>query len=230
MKARDIMTTNVLMVRPDAPVREVATLMTERHVSGVPVISADNKIVGIVSQSDLLHRKELGTEARRKWWLRVFGDSDTMAREYTKAHGLKAQDVMTRHVTSVQEDAELADVAAILDRNKIKRVPVVRDGKVVGIIARSDLVKALSKSPATASSANVDNGTLHRTLTDKIRSLPWLETSFLNVVVNDGVVRLWGYVGSNDQRRALRVLVEETEGVKSVEDNLTVGFPTMGAV
>ncbi len=230
MKARDIMTTNVLSVSPDTSVKEAATLMTERHVSGLPVISADKKIVGIVSQSDLLHRKEIGTEARRKWWLRVFGDPDRMAREYTKAHGLKVQDVMTRHVTSIQEEAELADVAAILDRNKIKRVPVVRDGVVVGIIARSDLVKALSMTPSKTSTATLDNSTLHRNLTDKVRTLPWLETSYLNVVVNDGVVRLWGYVGSNDQRRALRVLVEETEGVKSVEDNLTVGYPTLGAV
>ena len=147
MKARDIMTTAVLSVRPETTIREVAALMTERHVSGVPVVNADNRLVGIVSQGDLLHRRELGTESKHKWWLSMFADPDRMAREYSKAHGLRAQDVMTRHVTSVQEDADLADVAAILDRSKIKRVPVLRDGGMVGIITRSDLVKALSQAP-----------------------------------------------------------------------------------
>ncbi len=187
------------------------------------------ELLGIVSQSDLLHRRELGTETRRKWWLKVFADPDTMAREYTKTHGLKAQDVMTRHVTSVQEGAELDDVATILDRSKIKRVPVLRDGRIVGIISRSDLVKALSKVSIEDGPAILDDGALYRALVDKIRTQSWLQTSYLNVVVNDGAVQLWGYVGSSEQRRALRVLVEEMAGVKCIDDRLTVGYPTLGA-
>ncbi|MFM9943295.1 MAG: CBS domain-containing protein [Hyphomicrobiaceae bacterium] len=230
MKARDIMTKSVVSVRPEATVHEVALLMTEKHVSGVPVIDADNKLVGIISQGDLLHRRELGTEPKHKWWLNLFANPDSMAREYTKTHGLRARDVMSRHITSVNEDAELADVAAVLDRGNIKRVTVLNNGTLVGIIARSDLVKALSRVPPTPHKTSVDSGTLHRTLTDKLRRQPWLETSFLNVVVTDGTVRLWGYVATPDQRRALHALIEQTEGVAGIEDNLSIGHPTMGAV
>lgn len=230
MKAQDVMTPTVITVPPDMPVKEVAALMTDRHISGVPVVTPNGEMVGIVSQSDLLHRRELGTELKRKWWLKVFSDPDRMAREYTKSHGLKAQDIMSRHVTSVNEDADLSDVASILDRNKLKRVPVLRDGRIVGIVARSDLVKALSRTPAETGAKALGDGELHKHLSDKIREQPWLETSYFNVVVTDGAVALWGYVGSQDQRRALRVLVEETAGVKSLEDRLVVGFPTMGAI
>ncbi len=230
MQARDIMTKAVISVRPDTTVRDVAILMTEKHVSGLPVIDADNKLVGIISQGDLLHRRELGTEAKHKWWLSIFANPDTMAREYTKSHGLRARDVMTRHVTSVDESAELADVAAVLDYANIKRVTVLDNGRLVGIIARSDLVKALSKVPPAERKIGVANNSLHQTLTQKLRRQPWLESSFLNLAVADGVVQLWGYVGTADQRRALHAMIEETEGVTAIDDHLSIGHPTMGAV
>jgi CBS domain-containing protein len=225
MQAHDIMTKDVVLVRPDTPVRDIATLMIENRISGLPVVAADGQVVGIVSQSDLLHRHELQTETKQKWWLKVFSDPDRIARAFSKAHGLKARDVMSRHVVSVDENNDLADVAALLDRNRIKRVPVVRNGKLVGLIARSDLVKALVKVPARTGAAHVDAATLHRMIGDKIRGQTWLNTSYLNVIVENGTVQLWGFVASEDQRRALRVLVEETEGVNAVDDHLSVGYP-----
>ena len=229
MKARDIMTTRIVSVRPTTPVREVAALMIDKHVSGVPVLSADGKLQGVVSQSDLLHRHELGTDIKRKWWLRAFADSDRLATEYAKSHGLTAADIMTRHVVAVQDDAEVSDVASILDRNKIKRVMVLRNGELVGLISRTDLVNALKSAPAPASSEPVDNATLHRTLMEKMRAEPWLSTGFLNVVVSNGTVQLWGHIESQAQHRALRVLVDETAGVLKVEDHLAVGRMPLSA-
>jgi CBS domain-containing protein len=227
MQAQHIMTKNVLSVGAETPVHDIATLMIEKRISGLPVVTADGQVIGVVSQSDLLHRHELQTETKQKWWLKVFSDPDHMAREFSKAHGLKAQDIMNRHVVSVDESTDLADVAAILDRNHIKRVPVLRNGKLVGLIARSDLVKALVKAPVRDAVATVDPAVLHRALAKKMRAQTWLNASFLNVIVENGTVHLWGFVGSEDQHRALRVLVEETAGVKAIEDHLAVGYPAL---
>jgi CBS-domain-containing membrane protein len=230
MKAQDIMTRDVATVRPGATVRDIAALMTEKHISGVPVVSDDGAIVGIVSESDLMHRAEVGTERRQKWWFRAFGDSDAAAREYAKAHGLTARDVMSRYVISVRDDADLRDVADILDKQRIKRVPVLRDGRLIGIISRGDLVRALSQVQASKSAATVDNAVLHKTLRDRFKSQSWLNDAYINVAVNDGIVELWGLVVSADQHRALRALVEETAGVRRVEDKLTVPGPLRGGV
>jgi CBS domain-containing protein len=228
MKAQDIMTREVATVRPETSVRDIAALMVEKRISGVPVLSGDGWVVGIVSQSDLLHRAEIGTERKLKWWFRIFADSSELASAYAKAHGLKARDVMSRYVVSVRDDAELRDVADILDARRIKRVPVMQEGRLVGIISRGDLVRALSHAQISKAVKRIDNAALHRTLHDRIRSQPWINDSYISVTVNDGVVELWGHVDTTDQRSALRALVEETEGVSSVEDKLSVG-PLRGA-
>jgi CBS domain-containing protein len=204
--------------------------MVEQHISGVPVLTDNGKIIGMVSQSDLLHRAELGTERKHKWWFRTFSDSDALAREYAKAHGLKAHDIMSRYVISVRDDSELRDVADILDNNRIKRVPVVQEGRLVGIITRGDLVRALSQVQISKAPKNIDNAALHKTLHDRIRTQPWVNDSYINLTVNDGVVELWGFVVSTDQHSALRTLVEETEGVSRVEDKLSVAGPLRGGI
>jgi CBS-domain-containing membrane protein len=230
MKARDIMTRDVATARPETSVRDIAALMMEKRISGMPVVGDDGMIVGIVSESDLLHRAEVGTERKHKWWFRVFADSDEVAREYAKAHGRAARDVMSRYVISVRDDAELRDVADILDKQSIKRVPVLRDGRLVGIISRADLVRALTQAQASKAAPTVDNAVLHETLRNRIKSQSWLNDSYINVAVSDGVVELWGFVVSADQHRALRALVEETEGVRRVEDKLAVAGPLRSGV
>jgi CBS domain-containing protein len=230
MKAQDIMTRDVVTVRPDTSVRNIAALMMEKRISGVPVVGDEGTIVGIVSESDLLHRAEVGTERKHKWWFRIFADSDTAAREYVKAHGLEARDVMSRYVISVHDDAELRDVADILDKQRIKRVPVMRNGRLVGIISRRDLVRALSQVQVSKTAATVDNAVLHKRLRDRLRSQSWVNDAYINVAVHDGVVELWGLVVSADQHRALRTLVQETEGVSRVEDKLAVAGPLRGGV
>ncbi len=230
MKAQDVMTKTVVTVRPDTSIRDVAALMVDKHISGIPVVGEDGKMVGIVSQSDLLHRAEVGTERKHKWWFRLLADSQDMAREYAKAHGLRASDVMSRYVISVRPDAELSDVADILDNNKIKRVPVVEGANLVGLITRGDLVRALSLSQLARSTTvkKVDNAALHKTLQQRIRAQPWLgaDQTHINLTVSDGTVEMWGYIESEDQHKALRVLVEETEGVEKVVDKMMVGVPS----
>jgi CBS domain-containing protein len=230
VKAQDIMTRAVVTVGPHTPVPDIAAMMVEKHISGMPVVTERGEIIGIVSQSDLLHRVETGTEreGRRKWWFLNLADADALAREYAKAHGLRAQDVMSRYVISVRDEAELRDVADILDTHRIKRVPVLQGGRLVGIITRGDLVRALSQVQVSKPAKKVDDAALHKTLRDRIRAQPWVNESYISVTVNDGVVELWGFVDTVDQHSALRALVEETDGVSRLEDKITAGVPLKG--
>lgn len=229
MKAHEIMSRNVVTVSPTTSVRDIAALMTEKRISGIPVVSEDGKVVGIISESDLLRRAEMGTEPKRKWWLTFFSDPDAMAREYTMSHGLQARDIMSRTVISIDEDADLKTIADTLDSRKIKRAPVLRDGELVGIISRADLVRAFGMIQVTRSAPPPDDATLERILLEKMRAETWLDDTFLNVSVRNGVVELRGFIGTAEQRRALRVLVEGTNGVRKVDDQLTIGRPEMRA-
>ncbi len=230
MKAQEIMTRDVVSVLPNTKVRDIATLMSERHVSGVPVVAADGQLLGLVSQSDLLHRAELGTERKRKAWLSLFADPDTMAREYSKSHGIEAHDVMSRPVVSVKADADLQEVADVLESHRIKRVAVLDGGKLVGIVSRGDLVRALSTLQTVKTDRVLADGALQEALMAKIRQQSWLDTSYTTLTVKNGLVELWGMVKSDDQRNALHVLIEETEGVNSVSDHTRVGSPQFAGI
>jgi CBS domain-containing protein len=222
MQARDVMTREIVTVGADATVTEIAALLVRHRISAVPVV-ADGKLIGIVSQTDLAHRSETGTEKRRKWWLEMFGDPDAKAREYVKSHGHKARDIMSRHVISVTEDQNLAEVADLLDRYRIRQVPVISDGRPAGMISRADLVRALAHASSIgAPAARPDSGALQEAVWEQIRAQPWLKTLYVNLAVKDGVVELWGAVDSDDQRHALRVLVEGVPGVEKVKDGVTL--------
>ena len=229
MQARDVMTKDVVTVGPDTTVGDIAALLVSHRIGAVPVVSGDRKLIGIVSQTDLVHRSETGTEKRRKWWLEAFADPDAKAREYVKSHGHKAQEVMTRVIVSVSEGASLAEVADVLDTHRIRQVPVVSDGRLAGMISRADLVRALAEVSITAPAARSDSGALQKAIWDQIKAQSWLKTAFVNLSVKDGVVDLWGAVDSDDQRRALAVLVKGVPGVVKVEDNVTL-FPKVVAV
>src|SRR5580692_8794309 len=146
MRAMDVMTTDAITVDPETTVQSLATLLAERGISGAPVVDASGRLVGIVSEGDLLHRAEIGTARRhrvrrRSWWLDHFAGDQ--ARDYIKSHGRTVKDVMTRDVVAVTEDTDLGDVAALLEAKRVKRVPVMRDGKIVGIISRANIVRAV---------------------------------------------------------------------------------------
>jgi CBS domain-containing protein len=229
MKAKDIMTRTVATVAPGASVREAASLMTEKRVSGVPVVTSDGRVVGMLTASDLLHRVETGTEKRRSWFASFVSNPNQMARQYAKSHGLKVHEVMSRHVVSVHEDVSLSEVAEVLETNRMKRVPVVRDGALMGIISRGDLVRALSEVTVGDPIEKSDDVTLQRTIMEQMRKQPWLDSAFVNITVKDGIVEAWGMVPSADQRNALQVLIEELAGVARIEDHLKVGIPNTTA-
>ena len=229
MNAKDIMTRNVTTVSPSASVREAAKLMAENRLSGLPVVTGDSRLVGMLTASDLLHRVETGTEKRSSWFTKFFSDPDEMALQYAKAHGLKAYEVMSRHVITVRDDASLSEVADVLDRNRLKRVPVVRDGALVGIISRSDLVRLLSEASLGQPAAKSGDAALQNAIWQQIRKQKWLESGYVSITVKDGIVEAWGMVSSAEQRNALLVLIEEAAGESRVEDHLKVGLPNTAA-
>jgi CBS domain-containing protein len=229
MRAADIMVSNVITVGTTASVQDVADILIKNRISGVPVVDEAGELVGIVSEGDLLHRVEAGTEHRRSWWLDLLASKEVLAEEFSRSHSRRVTDVMTRRVITVDPDATLADVAATLERNGIKRVPVVKDGKLIGIISRANLLQALTSVRKDAiPTPSVDDVTLRKAILDGLRSKAWARTGLLNVIVNDGTVDLWGMVDSVEEKNAVRVAVELTPGVRAVKDNLSI-YPVMAA-
>lgn len=227
MKAKDIMTRDVVTVAPNASVHEVAALLAKHNISGIPVADKDKRLLGLVSEGDLVERVEVGAEPKGKWWLENFNDPQALASRYAKAHGAKAADVMTRQVATVGPDADLADVAEILHAHRVKRVPVVRDGKLLGIVTRSDIVKALSGAMGPTAPEVRGDGELQRSILERMRTEPWLDTSYVNVSVDKGKVTIAGLIGSKDEQRALCALVEDVAGSGKVVDQLEIGLPVV---
>jgi CBS-domain-containing membrane protein len=221
MKARDIMTTDVVTVAPDATVERIAALLLKHRISAVPV-AQDRAVIGIVSEGDLMHRPESDSEHTRSWWLRLLTSAETQARDYAKSHGRRAVDVMTRHVVSVTEDTPVGNIASLLERQRIKRVPVMREGRIVGIVSRADLLRALAASGPKQLAGPGDDHAIHAAILTRAQSQPWSDVTMLNVVVHDGDVELWGTVPSDAQREAMRILAEGVPGVHTVQDHLTV--------
>lgn len=220
MLAKDVMTSPVLTVKPDDSVTQVARLLLDRHISAAPVVDDQGRLLGIVSEGDLMRRPESGTERHPSWWLTLISDPQDEARDYLKSHGLHARDVMSRHMVTVAEDAPLQEIASILEKHRIKRVPVVRDGKVVGIVSRANLLQALVAQPAPAP-VQADDRALRTAVLEALRETG-ARTLYVNVVVSDGVVHLWGLAHSEDERNAMRVAAEGVRGVKSVEEKISV--------
>lgn len=225
MKAADVMTKGIVSVGLTATVPAIAKAMIENRISAVPVVDAEGHLAGIVSEGDLLRRAELGTEKQRNRWLAFFTDGAVLAEDYVKSHSLKAADVMTREVVTVSPDAGLGEIAEIFETRHIKRVPVVADGAIVGIVSRANLIQALAvlepAGPAAPPSAEGDRR-IRDQLADELGHQPWVRQVGNNIVVTGGVVHLWGVVGSESERDALRVAAERIPGVVRVEDHMTL--------
>jgi CBS domain-containing protein len=221
MQASDIMSTPVVSVAPDTPVREIAALLLEKRISGVPVLDK-GRLVGLVSEGDLLHREEIGTDRPKRagsWWLRLFSSDQTPA-EYVKAHGRLASDVMTRKVETVTPDTPVPEIASLLESRGIKRVPVVSKEQVVGIVSRANLVQALAgaRVPIERATPPADQAIRGRLQAELARQA-WWNGSASNVIVTDGVVHYYGTIDVDDERDAARVAAENIPGVRSVEDH-----------
>jgi len=219
LTAADVMTTDVITVTPETPIRDIATLLHTKHISGVPVVNPDSSVVGIVSEGDLIGHAEVVGERRRSWWLRLFDDESVLARDYAKTHGRVAGDVMTSSVITVSPTATLAEIAKTLEDHRIKRVPVVSDGKLAGIVTRGNLLQALATADVSKP-ASIDDRTIRDRLLNKLNAQSWANLALKNILVQDGVVHLWGFVATEEERRALRLAAENVPGVKTVEDHL----------
>jgi CBS domain-containing protein len=221
MKARDVMVSPVITVKTSTPVREVAKTLLEKRISAVPVVDEKGKLVGMVSEGDLMHRAEAGTEQRRSWWLRLVSGDDVLAADYIKSHARKAADVMTPNVITATPDTPLDEIALLLEKNGIKRVPIVKDGQLVGIVTRANLVQAVASAPKGLE-IPVSDEAIRDKLLAHLKAQPWARTGLLNVTVNDGVVNLWGITDSETERNAIRVAAESIPGVRAVNNHLTL--------
>jgi CBS domain-containing protein len=220
MKASDIMTSEVITVGPDTAVRHIAALLFMHRISALPVLDK-GKLVGIVSEADLLHRHEIGTESRTRGgsrWLRLLS-ADSSPSDYVKSHATRARDVMTTDVVTVAPDTTVAEIATLLERRRVKRVPVVDGRRVVGIVSRSNLIQALAAKGRQISAAETGDGAIRARLTAELDRQPWWRCAPSNVTVTDGVVRYFGTVEGDEQRRAARIAAENVPGVRRVEDH-----------
>jgi len=222
MDAGAIMTQAVVTVGLDTTVSGVAKIMLEHRISAVPVLDQAGALVGIISEGDLLRRAEVGTEHRRSRWMELGFSSRHLAADYVKEHGRKASDVMTRTVITVRPETEIAEIANILASRHIKRVPVVVNSRLVGIVSRTNIVQALASSEKTSEyAAAPQDRDIQEALHQAMRKHQWaFLPSQANIVVRDGVVYLWGYIESEEARRAITVMAENTKGVRRVEDHM----------
>lgn len=224
MLAREIMTSPVTTIGLKTPAREIAAVLAKANISGVPVVDAKGRLLGIVSEADLMRHLAHEGGPAAKWWLSSLAHPDGMARDFAKAHGRTAADLMTRHVASIRADATLSDIADAFVVHGVKRLPVLHGGTLVGIITRRDLIGAMAKV-GTPGAATMGNATLQRALLERMAKEGWLDASYINVLVRDDAIELTGFVPSADQKRALEVLASEIDSKRRIVDKLEIGLP-----
>ncbi len=219
MRAADIMVKDVVTAGPEASVRELAALMLERRISGMPVVDGAGRLLGIVSEGDLIRRPEIDTDRVKLGWLRLLLSDEARARDFVKSHGRKAREVMTQPAISVAADAPLAEVVRLMERHRVKRLPVVEKGKLVGLVTRADLLRALVAQQAAPAPERSDHD-LRQKIVSMLRGEDWAASAVVHVQVENGVAQLWGTVESEDQREALLLAVRGVPGVKDVQPHL----------
>jgi len=220
MQARDVMVSPVITVERIATVRDVAKVLLEKRISAVPVVDNVGKVVGIVTESDLMHRAEAGTERPYSWWVHFLAGDATIAADYVKSHAAKVEDVMTPDVVTATPETPLHEIAALLEERQIRRIPIVnKDGSLVGIVSRANLIQVVA-SARPKLEMTLPDSTIRQKLLDELKKQSWAHTHNLGVTVTNGIVDLWGYAESSDQRKAIRVVAEAIPGVTVVNDHL----------
>lgn len=218
MRAHQIMTRSVVTVRPDATILEAANTMLQHHVSGLPVVDAAGKLVGIVSEGDFIRRGEIGTQRKRSRWLTFLMGAD--ATQYVREHGRKVSEVMTHDPLTIAEDATLEEIVNAMEANGIKRMPVMRDGKLVGIVSRANLLHAVASLAREIPDPTADDDHIRSRIIQALEKHDWSPFG-LTVIVRDGIVHLSGVITDEDSRRAAIVATENVSGVRKVHDHLS---------
>ena len=228
MKAHDVMTWGTITVEPDASVTRAVRLMLQNKISGLPVVDANGQLVGMVTEGDFLRRGELGTRRQRPRWLEFLLGPGKLATEYVQSAGQKVSQVMTLEPKTITPETPLEEVVGLMERHRIKRLPVVQDGKLVGIVSRANLLHALASVAREVRPVAGDDAAIRDRIMAECAKQPW--ASRVNVVVRDGVVELWGVITDDRARDAFKVLAENVPGVKAVRDHLAWIEPTSGIV
>jgi CBS domain-containing protein len=228
MKAHDVMTWGAITVEPDASVTRAVRLMLQNKISGLPVVDANGQLVGMVTEGDFLRRGELGTRRQRPRWLEFLLGPGKLATEYVQSSGQKVSQVMTPEPKTITPETPLEEVVGLMERHRIKRLPVMQDGKLVGIVSRANLLHALASVAREVKPATGDDAAIRDRIMAECAKQPW--ASHVNVVVRDGVVELWGVITDDRARDAFKVLAENVPGVKAVRDHLAWIEPTSGIV
>lgn len=229
MRARDVMTARVISIESTAPIIQAVRLMLQNRISGLPVVDQKGALVGMVTEGDFLRRGEIGTQRLRSRWLEFLVGPGRLADEYVRTRGRKVAEVMTREPIIIAEDTPLEEVAHQMERHRIKRLPVVRDGALVGIVTRANIMHALvSLTTETKATPAVDDAAIRQQILDECARQSWAPMT--NVVVRNGVVELWGTITDEREREALIVAAENVPGVKVVHDHLVWIEPNSGFV
>jgi CBS domain-containing protein len=228
MKASDVMTPRVISIEPDAPIMRAVRLMLQNRVSGLPVIGPKGELVGMVTEGDFIRRGEIGTQRRRNRWLEFLIGPGRLADEYVHARGRKVEEVMTREPITVTADTPLDEVVRLMERHRIKRLPVLREGALVGIVTRANIMHALVSLAAETKAPAGDDATIREQILAECGKQSWAPMA--NVVVRNGVVELWGTITDERERQALIVASENVAGVKTVHDHLVWIEPNSGFV
>jgi CBS domain-containing protein len=229
MRARDVMTQRVISIETDAPIMRAMRLMLQNRISGLPVVGPKGELVGMVTEGDFLRRGEIGTQRRRNRWLEFLIGPGRLADEYVHARGRKVEEVMTPEPITATEDTPLDEVVRLMERHRIKRLPVLRDGKLVGIVTRANIMHALVSLAAEAKAPPAgDDAAIREQILAECSKQSWAPMA--NVVVRNGVVELWGTITDERERQALIVASENVPGVKTVHDHLVWIEPNSGFV
>jgi CBS domain-containing protein len=230
MRVKDVMTKKVVGVRPQASVAEAVDLMLASHVSGLPVIE-DGRLVGLISEADLIRRVEMGTQGKPAGWLSCLVHPGRLAEDYARTHARRVEEIMTRDVATIGPEALLEEAASRMEERGVRRLPVVSEDKVVGIVARADFVRALAgflrpsyDQPLTS------DAEIRRRILAELDAQAWAPNGLVEVEVAGGIVELHGALTDETQRTAVRVLAENVEGVRGVHDHLTWVEPFSGTV
>src|SRR5262249_19981018 len=218
MKARNIMTWGAIAVGPDESVMHAVRLMLQNKISGLPVVDDKGQLIGIVTEGDFLRRGELGTQRQRPRWLEFLLGPGRLAQEYVQTSGRKVAQVMTPEPKTVTPETLLEEVVRLMERHRVKRLPVVQDDKLVGIVSRADLLHALGSVAHDIKPAASDDATIREQIIAECTKQRWAPR--INVVVRDGVVGLWGVITDDRARDAFIVAAENVPGVKAVHDHL----------
>jgi CBS domain-containing protein len=230
MNVADVMTRQVVTITKDAPIGEAVRLLLEHRISGLPVVDAEGNLEGIVTEGDFLRRAETGTQRRRPRWLEFLLGPGRLAQEYVHSHGRRVSDVMTRRLHTVDEDTPLEDVVRRMEKHRIKRLPVVSGGKLVGIVSRSNLLHALASVAQEMPASDDNDGRIRDAFFAEIERQPWAPRTSINPVVHNGVVELWGNIFDERERDALVVMAGNLCGVKEVHDHLVWIDPASGFI